>query len=207
MSQMTLRFDLLTYWHAGTGRGAAAAADAVVFRDEAGLPCLPGRTVRGLVRAAMERAVAAGVLPAERLVRWFGSPKAGMVESDGLDPDAALEEARFATEAGCLWFGSARLPDSWARWAAAKSDHAQPILAELTTHVASTAVGADGTAQDETLRVSEVAVPMTLRAIVRGPDDPDWQEDLKRALPLLRSVGSRRNRGYGRVRVVVEGAP
>lgn len=205
MRQVVLRLDFLSYWHAGTGKGAAAMADAVVFRDEAGLPCLPGRTVRGLVRAAMERAAVAGRVDPARVVKWFGTPKAGVESAGEVDSEKKIEAARFSTQAGLLWFGSAHLPESWRRWAATGSPDGRKVTAELTTHIASTAIDSDGKARDETLRVSEVTVPMTLRAVVRGPaDDPGWKDDLQAALPLLRSAGTRRHRGYGRVRAVLE---
>jgi hypothetical protein len=62
MKTLTLKLDILSYWHAGSGRGAAALADAVVVRDDTGLPYLPGRTVKGLVRDAMDLAEAAGIV-------------------------------------------------------------------------------------------------------------------------------------------------
>ena len=74
--------------------------------------------------------------------------------------------------------------------------------------MASTAIEADGTAKDHTLRVKEVTVPMKLVAEIHGPDnDLEWISDLEKSLPLLRALGSRRSRGYGRVHAhIVEGA-
>jgi len=208
-STKVLVFDLLSYWHIGTGRGANAQADAIVARDPAGLPYLPGRTVRGLLRSAFALAVAAGRLPVAREKELFGSRPAGAGKSDGDEAELALEEGRFGTEPGRLWFGSAVLPAAWRSWAGSlpAGDPARAPLDELFTYVASTAIGADGVAKPHTLRVREVAVPLTLRAEVRGPaDDPRWAAELQDVLGLVRGLGSRRQRGYGRVRVHLEEA-
>ena len=53
-SKITLELDLSSYWHIGSGKGADAVADAVVLKDEAGLPVVPGRTLKGLLRDCME---------------------------------------------------------------------------------------------------------------------------------------------------------
>ena len=51
-----LRFEIQSFWHAGSGRGDGAVADATVLRSRAGLPILPGRTVKGLLREACDLA-------------------------------------------------------------------------------------------------------------------------------------------------------
>jgi len=44
------RIKFLEFWHIGSGMGAGAVADAVVLKDERGLPYVPGKTIKGLVR-------------------------------------------------------------------------------------------------------------------------------------------------------------
>ena len=187
-------FELLTWWHAGSGRGDGERADAVVQVSSAGLPYLPGRTVKGLLRAA-----AGTVGTAERdLAAWFGSALLGTGERV-----KALEEARFLTEAGALRFSSATLGPAWEAYA--RSLPTQEPLRPLFALLATTAVDhGTGTARDRSLRTIEVAAPMTLSATVEGPDEDGWLSALRSAAPFVRSLGSGRNRGLGRVRVTVE---
>jgi len=206
-----LVLELESYWHIGSGRGAAAAADAVVVKDRAGLPYVPGKTLKGLVRDAMTLAEDVGALARGRTAHWMGTAGPFVKGSDTTQADemeGALEAARFRTQPGRLWFGSACLPEPWRHWAASAPGHeVRPVVDELFTHVASTAIDARGVARDHTLRVREVAVPMTLHAEVLGPladGDQDWIADLELAVPLLRALGSRRHRGLGRVAVKVE---
>lgn len=211
MKRRILKFSLSSYWHVGSGMGADAIADSVVQRDAQGLPSIPGRTVKGLLRDAMGLATLSGRVPPERVTRWFGSALPGS-DSEGLGDEGdgrevRLEEGRFSTEEGELWFGSAQLPEAWRGWARSLPEsRSEPTIQALYTHLASTALDQDGVARSHTLRVVEVAVPMELEAEVVGPDEPAWEADLKACLPILRSLGSRRNRGFGRVDVRMEEA-
>ncbi|MFA7481764.1 MAG: RAMP superfamily CRISPR-associated protein [Vulcanimicrobiota bacterium] len=206
MSSTTLlRFHLSSYWRIGSGKGSDAIADALVLRDSAGLPVIPGRTIKGLLRDSMKLATLSGSVREESLSRWFGSPLAGTEQNlkDGDEQEIALEKGRFQSEEGLLWFGSAQLPAAWRKWA--KSNPESDVLGELTAYQSSTAIDKDGVAKEHSLRVAEVAVPMDLIAEVRGPsDDKQWVQDLKVTLPLLRALGSRRSRGLGRVDVTLE---
>lgn len=212
MRKCELTVELQGYWHIGSGRGDEAAADAIVARDASGLPYVPGRTLKGLLRAAMERASECGQVEAARVVELFGSQLAvvrrsqagassqeeGEKISDSDRAETELEEGRFDSQGGKLAVGSARLSPAWRQWA--KQPEASEVVDELTRFVASTAMDEHGTARNQTLRVREVAVPMTLRATLHGPDDdPRWIEEIETSLVLLRALGSRRNRGYGRV--------
>lgn len=199
----TIVLDIVSYWHAGTGRGDGPGADAIVARTRQGLPFLPGRTVKGLVRDAVAAADRAGAIDdpdAKRLETWFGSDVI-RVERD--DRERQLEEARYTTEAGRLRFGSATLGDAWAAWAATHRTE----RGHLVHTFASTRIGTDGVAHDETLRTIEISVPMTLRAPVEGLDEAS-EAALSIALPLfLRSAGAHRRRGLGRIDARLEMAP
>ncbi|MDE6805090.1 MAG: hypothetical protein K2J29_10705, partial [Muribaculaceae bacterium] len=48
------RIEFFSDWHCGSGLSAGADVDALVIKDDCGLPFVPGKTVKGLVREAME---------------------------------------------------------------------------------------------------------------------------------------------------------
>lgn len=60
--QHKLHFALQTYWHAGSGLSADTYADTVTIKDSFGLPYLPGKSVRGILRDAFYIAFQAGWL-------------------------------------------------------------------------------------------------------------------------------------------------
>lgn len=204
---ISLVFSLSSYWRIGSGKGSDAVADALVLRDGNGLPIIPGKTVKGLLRDAMELSTLSGTLSTARIEQLFGSALPGHAEAvSGDDQERNLEANRYSTSEGRLWFGTARLPQAWSAWARSDTEK-QDILNALFTFQSSTSIDKDGVAMDRSLRVAEVAVPMELRAEVRGPsDDVEWVKDLKTCLPLLRYLGSRRSRGFGRVDVRMEDA-
>jgi CRISPR/Cas system CSM-associated protein Csm3 (group 7 of RAMP superfamily) len=198
--EQTIEFQILTWWHPGTGRGDGAVADAVAHRGEDELPLVPGRTVKGLVRDACACAAQAGILSADEIVALFGSGPPRDTSADTRVPQ--LEEARFHTKAGSLRFSSARLGQTrdkqteWSSWARTN----KRSVRELTAYVASTEIEKDtGIAKDKTLRTIEVVVPLTLFAFVRGPESGPWEKIDQSLRLFLRKLGSHRNRGLGRV--------
>ncbi|HEX9639880.1 MAG TPA: hypothetical protein VGB13_01045, partial [Candidatus Krumholzibacteria bacterium] len=181
-------FEILTWWHAGTGRGDGSVADAVLARADDGLPCLPGRTVKGLARDAVRLGAEAGMATRDQLAAWFGTD---IVTGNAENRVEKLEAARFCTNPGSLRFESATLGKEWTKWARAHESERNALVSTF----ASTRIGAEGVAVDQTLRVIEVALPLTLRAPVEGLES-DSRRVLEAVLPLfVRGLGSHRNRG------------
>lgn len=201
MTTITLSFEMLSFWHCGTGKGAGTGVDAVVVRTQAGLPFIPGRTVKGLLREAVTTLEQAGALGQGSAERHFGSA-IGAEPGGADDRVTVLEEARFRTTPGLLRFGSAHIGKGadevarWERWAAGDPAGRASLFRELS----STKLDQQGVAAGKTLRTIEVVVPLTLHAQIDGPDDT-FVSVLEKALPLVDGVGSHRSRGLGRVQI------
>lgn len=182
MKSYTLKIDLLSYWHAGSGHGAKADVDAMVLRDSRGFPYLPGRTLKGLLRDAlldMNCADDAGRLfgRAAEQGKNTGSV-AGIVAVD----DACMDAAE------CDWIESSVESDG--------------LKAQLFESVASTAIQGSGVAVEKSLRLIEVALPMKLSATLTFLEAGESSDlhILAEACGLIRSLGSHRHRGLGRCR-------
>lgn len=188
MKSIAVEFRFLSPWHVSSGRGRGPAVDATVVRTTEGLPYLPGRAVKGLLRDGVGIAEATGAVPAGITERLFGTD----IEEAADDP----MPARYRTSPGCLRIGNATLPDAWRE--AALADPAW--AAEFYDVLAATAME-DGVALTGSLRVTEVVVPMKLTCVIEGPDDDDWTQALHEALPFVRAAGAGRHRGFGRVSV------
>jgi hypothetical protein len=170
-----LHMEIATYWHAGTGRGISLQVDSLVRRDRRGLPLLPGRTVKGLLRDALSLAGDLG---------WVAPTLAGQLFGNtGL--------------LGQVLVSPARLPRDIADIIAAKDD----LRGGLFETLFATAIDSEsGTALRKSLRSMEVVVPLLLEVGLTGPNpSSEWIDPLSTCLPLLRAVGSHRNRGLGRV--------
>jgi len=195
MSGCTLIVDLRSYWHAGAGRGGGAVLDAVVHRDGNGLPVLPGRHLKGLLRDALERAEAYQWPGYTNLAtRVFGA-RAGADRS----PDSVAT----------VRVGDAALPDELTAWLAGTSE-GRALIPNLYRGIYATAVDHDtGTARDMSLRGIEVTVPLELRARIEpvsadGPPPEGWADHLRDVLPLIDAVGAHRTRGLGRAVLSLE---
>lgn len=199
-----LKIDIQSYWHAGTGRGQGSDVDALAHRDKDGIPCLPGRTVKGLLRDALSRwteLVGDSVSDESVLVRRLF----------GQSPEEA--EATFSTDerkAPMAGFGLLRVSDAVLRddelfYLKDNKDLASGLFRSLHA----TKINPEtGTAEDQSLRGMEVVIPLTLYAdVIEVPGVAaveNWAEKLRQALLLIQAVGAHRTRGLGRAVVTLE---
>lgn len=198
--RMMLRVDIRSYWHPGTGRGLGTQLDAITHRNAYGLPTLPGRTLKGLLRDAVARWEQFGGFshlqpqPLSRAEQLFG-PR-------GID-------------GAQTWPGLLRVGD--ARLTAADEAHlcADPTLREglYHSHFATAVEHKTGAAKEKTLRGVELIAPLTLFAEITTVGAAaqvelidQWPDLLRAALPLVRAVGAHRSRGLGRAVLTLEEA-
>lgn len=183
---MIVTFRILSYWRIGTGRGDASTLDSRCARDRHGLPFLPGRSVRGLLREAVREASEFDPdIPDRAEIALFGSrAKPG-------------EEASDVTRPGTLRVEDATLGEDETAALMGRDD----LIAGLFAAKRATAMEKTGTARPHSLRFDEVALPVTLQARISPLDaaPSGWEAMLGAALPLIRAIGSHRTRGLGRV--------
>lgn len=195
---MRLQIDIQSRWHVGSGFGDGPGADALVVRTQERLPYLPGKTLKGLLRDGSRLAEDLGHLEAGTTDRLFGAAETKQTDASthGME--------RFNTKRGALHFGSGVLghdeavQSQWKQWA-----KENPKDLEVLFHtIHATAIDKKtGVALDQTLRSFEFVVPMKLYADIEGPADD--LEHLKLCLPLVRELGVRRYRGFGRCAITV----
>jgi len=181
MAVLKLEIDSLDWWHCGGGRGAGSHLDAVVDLED-GLPYLPGRQLKGLLREACRCLEEWGHLekPATTF-QLFGRP-------------GGPNEDRHASLPGILQVDSARLPADLRKAILFDAGLKSALFGELFA----TALDSSGSARPKSLRGIQVSVPLRLETTVSGPDDHFWQVTLRRCFPLVRALGAHRSRGLGR---------
>jgi hypothetical protein len=186
----TLIVEILDFWHCGTGKGSGEHLDALADRDSRGLPHVPGKMLKGLLRDAVGLCEAFGQLPAGTQLELFGGG------------------AGQPAQPGCLRVADALLPKELAGWLLAEAG--AEARAALSRDLFATAVDpVTGVAAGRSLRGLEAIVPLLLRAEIgplpgrTAPDD--WADRLRKALPLVRALGHQRSRGLGRCQLRFEG--
>ena len=194
MRHLKLEIAFSDYWHCGSGRGGTGSVDAAVVRDSTdGLPIVPGRHIKGLVRHALRDLSELGHIPPEATTVLCGRGA-----GDGLPSDA---KTRFETEPGLLRVGTACLPEVW-RETLGGRDRAR-VERELLFRLQHSTAISDGTAKKRSLRSTEVVVPLTLTASLSGPLSEQQVSWLRLATKLIRRLGAHRTRGLGRAELAL----
>lgn len=173
--------DFHTYWHCGSGLAKGADVDALVIKDKNGLPYIPGKTIKGLVREAIDDIISyAGVeYKEEDYLKMFGYIDSETNE-DKKDIEGKISEAFFSN----------------ATLAEAEDICNNGLQRYMFDSLSNTAIK-DGTAQKHSLRKMEVVVPCQLEGeILDAP--ASIKPLLIDALRYIKCIGSSRNRGLGR---------
>lgn len=187
MKTIHYQIDFFSYWHASSGLASSTYADLLVNKTHEGLPYIPGRTLKGLLREAAE--VIHGFGPKPLVSQAF------ILDVFGQEPTKNdIEEERATTEAKCF-FSNAELSDYLC---IAIQESQKPHLYAI---LASTKINEHGLAADATLRQLEVTVPLTLSAsIEQFPDQEGYEQQLSYCFQWIKRMGLNRSRGLGRCR-------
>lgn len=207
--------DLCGYWITGSGTGRGFLVDRGSARDGNGLPYLPGRHLRGLLRNAVRHAAAMGMARAANATPWPPDLERVLFGGEGRT-GVYRDRATGLRSAGLLDIRDALLPSDERAYFATHPD----ALQALTRTLHQTAMMSErGIARSRSLRVSEVFVPMRLEAEIgllplfdeTSPDEQavaaGWREIVGGILCLIDAVGGGRNHGLGRATLSLCDAP
>jgi CRISPR/Cas system CSM-associated protein Csm3 (group 7 of RAMP superfamily) len=182
---MTLYYEIkfYDYWHLSSGLSAGAQLDSSVIKDENFLPFAPGKTIKGLAREMAE------LLSNCQFVNdCFGG---STDEKDKCYQDDAKNKQ------GKCYFSNAIINKE-----SAKEIIEHNLQENLYDIIASTKIGENGIAEDNTLREIEVVVPITLQGKIT--DIPqEYITQMKQSLKMIKRMGLNRNRGLGRCEFIV----
>lgn len=176
--KLEYKIEILSDWHIGTGLDTATDANALVLKDDKGLPYIPGKTIKGLIKDAVIDLIEIGKATDEQLRVIF---------SRGIYPKESNNS--FSDKA---FFSDACLAE-----VLANEIHSKQLSNFLYRNIASTSINKNGVAKDKSLRVTEVTMPLVLEAHINHLEADD-KTLLKTAFKLIRHLGVNRNRGLGR---------
>lgn len=178
---ISYEIEFFSNWHCGSGQAAGADVDALVIKDKDGLPFVPGRTIKGLLREAA-KALSDSTKDPALIDCIFGISG---------DADKETQETRL----GCAFFSNAVLKGG-------QAIAAQKLAPYLYQSFSSTAIDENGIAKDNSLRKTETVVPCTLQGkIMNVPSE--GVSLLQKAMSYIKRMGTGRNRGFGRCEFTV----
>lgn len=163
-------------WHCGSGLAAGADVDALVIKDNDGMPFVPGKTIKGLVREAID-------------IVWSEKEKNISIYNQVFGREGEVRSESF--------FRNAVMLDD-ERTYILSVDAAQYMYRSI----ASTAIDGDGIADDNNLRKIQVTVPCALTGEILNVHD-EMVEPVIQALKYIKRLGQWRNRGLGRCTIDV----
>ena len=176
MSTIKYEIEFYSNWHCGSGLAAGADVDALVIKDGNGLPYVPGRTLKGLLREA---------------ISILSDDKDTISTIFGVSGDEDNHQI------GSSFFGNATLPSTESKYIVE-----QGLAPHLYQTFASTSIDENGIAKDNTLRKIETVVPCKLEGeILNVPEDA--VQIMEDAMNYIKRMGTGRNRGYGRCKISV----
>jgi CRISPR/Cas system CSM-associated protein Csm3 (group 7 of RAMP superfamily) len=182
------KIEFFSDWHCGSGLSAGADTDALVIKDKDGLPYIPGKTLKGLFREAIEDLLD------------FQNAK-GSDKEELFNQAFGYFENKDDSVKGTLFFSNAQL--SQGERTAIVKEHLQYYLFR---RLSSTANNDSGIATTGSLRSIQVTVPCTLEASIQTEDETiskDLKELLTQAANYIKRMGQNRNRGLGRCRIII----
>jgi len=183
MNTITYQIEFSTYWHTGSGLSSGVDANLAVIKNEHGLPFIPGRTLKGLLREAAE---ILNELNTDLVSKDFITTVFGIGEDQSINGEH---------RAGQCFFSNATLSKHL-------TGHLQNHPEEgkmLFSTIASTAINEKGIAKDQTLRQMEATIPLTLYATIESfPDDPEMVKQVNYCFQWIKKMGANRSRGLGR---------
>ena len=175
MTDIKYTITFFSNWHCGSGLAAGTDVDELVIKYHNGLPYVPGRTIKGLLREAAMMLSQFIDVPQESINRLFGL--SGDVASLGHNK---------------VSFTNATLSDD--EQAVIKAEN---LARYLYQSVASTAIGVNGIAKEHLLRKIETTIPCVVHGQVLNVYECD-KVLLLQTFKWVKRIGLGRNRGYGR---------
>lgn len=171
---MDYKIQFHSYWHAGSGLSGGTTADNEVIKTKDQLPFIPGKTLKGLLRAAASdlKDTETGLVTDEFIKEVFG-----VKDSSGTD----------------CWFSNAYLSDSLQNFLRVDTDTRNVLY----QNVSSTAIGKNGQANPKSLRTMEVCVPLVLFAEIKN-FPIEKKRELESCMKYIKRLGTKRHRGFGR---------
>ena len=191
-------------WHCGSGLAAGADLDALVIKDRQHLPFIPGKTIKGLVREAVEDYYTFNNTEySEDFIKYFGNSKdkdnRKVDDNNSKDDfDKKRDDNIDAIRFGSLYFSNAELPDIEKK--ELTNHHAQDYM---YTSIASTKIDENGTASKTSLRKMEITIPCKLEFYIHSEEEisNDFLEVINKSVGLIKRIGQNRNRGLGRCQI------
>lgn len=191
MATIKYTINFFSEWHTGSGLTSGSDLDSLVIRDKNGLPYIPGKTLKGLLKEAAKELIELGKCDLIFTNLIFGSPSVELENNSEPSDDREDYQAR----QGLCFFSNATLSEELSLVVKTKQ-----LSSFFYRSLASTAIEEkSGVAKKHSLRIMETTIPCLLNAeITDFPDKPELKAQIDSCFKWIKRLGQNRNRGLGR---------
>lgn len=195
-----IEIDFLSDWHIGSGLGKGSYADLTPVKDEYGLPYIPGKTLKGLLRESAEFIINMNNKYATNLIN----------ETFGL-ANSNEENGDVNSTIGVFKFFNAELTEQ-DKLAIMDVDFDKQISAQekiksLYKRYTFTKINEKtGVVENKTLRNIEFVIPIQLQSTICifNETNPQHLELIEKSCLFIRSLGLLRNKGFGKCSIKIK---
>lgn len=190
------RIEFFSYWHVGSGLIAGAKANSSIKKDALGLPMIPARSLKGLLRDASQQLMQLGHPD-------FTQTYIDLVFGEAVDQ---TNNRNNYNRPGASFF-DAYMDRNFARaiheGLRSNCKHIKEETSRkrdlLYSSLPSTSITKDGQVKPRSLREIEVTIPLVMYSrIDQLPDQADYKRILKTSFGFVKELGANRNRGLGK---------
>jgi hypothetical protein len=176
MADIKYKVTFFSDWHCGSGLSSGAESDNLVIKDIYGLPYIPGRTIKGLLKEAAYDLFEGSERFNEFMESCFGTG------SDLNETDSVYS----------FFYSDACLSENEVEYLKGKPTE----ISKLYRNIPSTRIDEEtGVADENSLRSMQATIPLTLEGEITNISDPIKIHD---CLRMVKRLGYKRNRGFGR---------
>lgn len=189
MNTINYSIEFFDYWSTTAGLAGGSLADSLCLKAANGLPYIPGKTIKGLMREATE------VLQMQE-IELFTSDFIDYVFGElERAPNDSLSGT--STKEALSFFSDATLDKG-----TAKDILDKHLNTQMFEYLASTAIESSGLATPGSLRRIEYALPCTLFGSVYNVPIK-YKSQLTNCANFVKRLGYNRHRGFGRCKITI----
>jgi hypothetical protein len=184
MADLKYTITFFSDWNCGSGLTSGPDSDNLVKKDHYDLPFVPGKTIKGLLKEAAHDLYEGTDGFNEFLEICFGE------ESSGKDLEFYNK----------IHYSNAKLSEDEINYLKGKPYEISKLYRNIP------AIKIDeklGVTPINSLRSMQVTIPLTLKGRITNIPDIH-SEKIKECMKMIKRLGNKRNRGFGRCRFIVE---
>lgn len=196
MKDIKYKIEFFSDWNCGSGLSAGADVDALVIKNNLGLPFVPGKTIKGLLRDAAYDLIDTEVskVDIDLLTKCFG-----------LAPVKTTDKEETSVEPALSFFTNVQLAADIQNYF--ENAEKNPSIANkkesFYRKISSTKIDSKtGVAEKHSLRKIQVSIPLELYGEIQNVPS-ECIEGLAQCMKMIKRLGTSRNRGFGRCKLEI----